>query len=78
MVGESKHLTLGRTHFSALEQYKAGEGDGDPNCSGKYATKDIAAAEAGQLAKLLSVRAKKGTSETQSSKERSGEKQNFR
>jgi hypothetical protein len=29
------------THFSALVQYKAGEGDGDPNCSGNYATKDI-------------------------------------
>ena len=31
MVGPT--LTLGRTHFSALERYKNGEGNGDPNCS---------------------------------------------
>ena len=28
-------------HFAALEQYKAGEGNGDPNCSKKHVTKDI-------------------------------------
>ena len=27
-------------YYSALEQYKAGEGNGDPNCSLKYVTKD--------------------------------------
>jgi len=27
-------------YFSALERYKADEGNGDPNCSGKYVTKD--------------------------------------
>ena len=28
------------THFSALERYKNGEGNGDPNCLGRYVTKD--------------------------------------
>jgi len=27
-------------YYSALEQYKAGEGNGDPNCPLKYVTKD--------------------------------------
>ena len=31
---------LWEEYFSALEEYKAGEGNGDPNCSGKYVTKD--------------------------------------
>ena len=32
--------TLGKTHFSALERYKNGEGNGDPNCPQSYSTKD--------------------------------------
>ena len=27
-------------YFSALERYKAGEGNGDPNCPCTYVTKD--------------------------------------
>ena len=39
MCGGTRYVS-GRTHFSALERYKNGEGNGDPNCSIHYATKD--------------------------------------
>ena len=37
VVGATGHLG---GIFSALEQYKAGEGNGDPNCPNNYVTKD--------------------------------------
>ena len=58
---ENPNTCTSEEYFSALEQYKAGEGNGDPNCSAKYVTKDTPPL---QLGSWLSTqrRAKKGNS----------------
>ena len=55
-------------YFSALEQYKAGEGNGDPNCSTKHVTKDSPPLKLGSWLSTQR-RANKGTSTCQVSVE---------
>ena len=51
-------------HFSALERYKAGEGNGDPNCPNSYETKHTPPLKLGKwLSKRRLAKKGKGTSE---------------
>jgi len=65
---ENPNTCTWEEYFSALEQYKAGEGNGDPNCSAKYVTKDSPPLKLGSWLSTQR-RANKGTSTCQVSVE---------
>jgi len=65
---ENPNTCTWEEYFSALEQYKAGEGNGDPNCSANYVTKDSPPLKLGSWLSTQR-RANKGTSTCQVSVE---------